>query len=100
MNLLRAACLVVVLAALPLHAAKGEGKKKSSPADSFETFDHDKDGAVTEKEYLDVMKKVLGESTAKERFAALDKNGDGKLTKDEFGANGEEPKKRRAKKKA
>ena len=99
MNLLRAACLLLVLGALPAFAAKGEGKK-SSPADSFETFDHDKDGVVTQKEYLDVMQKVLGEATAKERFAALDKNGDGKLTKDEFGSNGEEPKKRRAKKKA
>ena len=100
MHVRRALVLGLVLALMPLFAAKSESKKKSSPADSFETFDHDKDGVVSQKEYLDVMQKVLGEATAKERFAALDKNGDGKLTKDEFGANGEEPKKRRAKKKA
>ena len=69
------------------HAAKGVEKKKESPAEAFETFDQNKDGVITLAEYLGLMKKVLGEETAKTRFAALDKNSDGKLTKDEFGAN-------------
>lgn len=80
---------VAVALSLPVtgHAAKGGDKKKESPAEAFEAFDQNKDGVVTQVEYLGLMKKVLGEETAKTRFASLDKNSDGKLTKDEFGAN-------------
>jgi len=102
MKLTRPLLLLVLAAtiAFPVgaFAAKGEGKKKGqSPDETFETFDHDKDGVVTQAEYLAIMKGVLGDAPAKARFAALDKNSDGKLTKDEFGGGTAEPKKRKKK---
>lgn len=90
--------------ALPLEsfAAKADrserqNKKNDSAATTFETMDKDKDGAVTQAEYLAVMKTSLGEDAAKTRFATLDKNGDGKLSKDEFGSSTPEKKKRKKK---
>ena len=90
--------------ALPLvaFAAKGDRKnnKGQSSSQTFETFDNDKDGVVTQAEYLRVMKGVLGEEGAKSRFATLDKNNDGKLTKDEFASDESSGKKKGKKKKS
>ena len=43
------------------------------------------------------MKEKLGESAADSRFTTLDKNSDGKLTKEEYDAGAGEAKKRRRK---
>jgi Ca2+-binding EF-hand superfamily protein len=80
-------------------AAKGERKKKSeNAAVTFETADKDKNESVSEAEYVAAMAGKLDETSAKSRFATLDKNSDGKLTKDEYNAGNDEGKKKRKKK--
>src|SRR5205823_11065981 len=99
----------LILSAVPLaialpgaaFAAKGDRKKKKTEdanAVTFETADKDKDGFVTETEYVAAMSAKLDESAAKARFATLDKNADNKLSAEEYNAgNTAEPKKKKKK---
>jgi hypothetical protein len=91
---------LIAALALPIaaQAAKGERKKKETPP-SFATVDKDGDQAVSESEYVAANEK-LGADAAKTQFGKLDKNHDGKLSKDEFGSGNGEKKKRRKKKDA
>lgn len=78
---------VAIAAPVALIAAKGEAKSKSAlPKVSFETADKDKDGSVTEAEYLAAMGENADQKRAKARFAQLDTNHDGKLSKEEMEA--------------
>jgi Ca2+-binding EF-hand superfamily protein len=58
---------------------------------AFDRLDADKDGFLTREEVATFFRKVAGQPKAKgaarspeERFKALDKDGDGKLSRDEF----------------
>ena len=72
---------ILALQALPALAQDGgpapEGKPPMhhGPGKFFDKLDADKDGSVTEQEFLDVHKK---------KFAEMDANKDGKITKDEM----------------
>ena len=100
-----AAILIGTLASSFAFAAKGDRKKKdkeTTPAVSFESADKDANGTVTETEYAGAMKSQIGEDAAKLRFGTLDKNHDGKLSKEEYGTGSSdtgEKKKRRKKEK-
>jgi hypothetical protein len=72
-----------------LHAAKGDkkdNKKDKTPAAIFEAMDADHNGSITLAEYVAAQKERIGEDGAKKRFAELDKDHDGKLTREEMGA--------------
>src|SRR5688500_13860419 len=77
--------LIAALAAtlsLPLALnAADEPKKKGG---GFTAADADKDGKVTQTEYVAAMKSRLDEAAAKSRFAELDKDKDGSLSREEF----------------
>lgn len=82
----------LALQALPALAQEGgpgpEGKPPmhhGGPGKFFEKLDADKDGSVTEQEFLDAHKK---------KFAEMDSNKDGKVTKDELEARRAEMKKK------
>ncbi len=79
-------------------AAKADRKKKTDTAAAFPAADKDSDGVVTEAEYIAAKKSAVGEEAAKTQFGKLDKDANGKLSKDEFGA-GEGAKKKRERKK-
>jgi Ca2+-binding EF-hand superfamily protein len=82
-------------------AAKGERKRdKKAPAATFATADKNNDGTVTQSEFVAAMKEQLGEEGAKSRFTTLDKDANGKLSKEEFEASSSDDgkKKRRNKK--
>ena len=82
-------------------AAKGERKKKKGDDANqvaFETADKNKDGVVDQAEFVEAMKsKNLNETDATARFATLDKDGNGKLTTEEYNAGSAEPKKKKKK---
>lgn len=85
---------VVLAAPVALLAAKGEAKTKTAlPKVSFEAADKDKDGSVTEAEFLAAMGENADQKRAKARFAQLDTNHDGKLSKEEMEAAGKKKKK-------
>jgi Ca2+-binding EF-hand superfamily protein len=73
--------------ALPIaaFAAKASRKKPEAPVLSFENFDKDNNESVSETEYVSVSEKQAADA-AKSRFAQLDKDGDGKVSKEEFTA--------------
>ena len=50
------------------------------------TADADNDGKVSQIEYVAAMKGKLDETAAKAKFAELDKNKDGTLSREEFNA--------------
>jgi Ca2+-binding EF-hand superfamily protein len=77
----------VTALALPIaaFAAKGDRKKPEAPVLSFENFDKDSNESVSEAEYVSVSEKQAADA-ARSRFAQLDKNGDGKVSKEEFNA--------------
>src|SRR5262245_11048174 len=85
--------------ALPVaFAAKGDRKKKDAdPIPAFATVDKDSDNSVTEAEFVAANEK-LGAVAAKARFESLDKNHDGKLSKEEYAAGATPEKKKRKKK--
>ena len=67
------------MAAAPVWAAgdtdgQGQRPRMEKGGHMFEKFDTNKDGVITQEEFLD---------QAKERFSTMDANGDGKVTKDE-----------------
>jgi Ca2+-binding EF-hand superfamily protein len=91
---------LILLAAVALSvpavvfAAKGEAKPKAAlPKVSFETADKDKDGSVTEAEYLAALGENADQKRAKARFAQLDTNHDGKLSKEEMESGAKRKKK-------
>jgi Ca2+-binding EF-hand superfamily protein len=85
---------VVLTAPLAVFAAKGEAKPKTAlPKVSFETADKDKDGSVTEAEFLAAMGENADQKRAKARFAQLDANHDGKLSKEEMESGAKKKKK-------
>jgi hypothetical protein len=79
-------------------AAKGDRKKAGEPLLGYETIDKDSKGSVSKDQFVAALREKLGgEDTAKTKFDALDKDGDGKLTKVEYAA-GNETQKRKKKK--
>lgn len=85
---------VILAAPLAVFAAKGESKSKTAlPKVSFETADKDKDGSVTEAEFLAAMGENADQKRAKARFAQLDTNHDGKLSKEEMESGAKRKKK-------
>ncbi len=80
-------------------AAKADRKKKNDTAAAFPGADKDNDGVITEAEYIAAKKAALGEEAAKTQFGKLDKDANGKLSKEEFGAGEEAPKKKERKRK-
>jgi hypothetical protein len=80
-------------------AAKADRKKAAEPLPAYATIDPDSKGSVSKDQFVAALKEKLGsEDAAKTKFEALDKDSDGKLTKEEYAA-GNEPKKRKKKKK-
>lgn len=81
---------ILAVQALPAFAEEGgpgkHGGKYGGPGKFFEKLDADKDGSVTEQEFIDGNK---------EKFARMDSNKDGKVTKDELDAHHAEMKKKR-----
>jgi Ca2+-binding EF-hand superfamily protein len=72
----------VALFSLSLAAqAADETMKKKSP---FVVADLDANGKISESEYVAAMNGKLDETAAKARFAQLDKDKDGSLTRQEF----------------
>ena len=84
----------------------GAGLFRPRPQLMIDLFDADKNGEISNKEWVDVFKAIdengdgkitdeelqkynqkLEEQALKERFKSLDKDGDGALTKEEFGGN-------------
>ena len=88
---------LVAALALPIaaFAAKGDRKKDKNP--TFSVVDKDGNESISESEYVAANEKA-GADAAKTRFGKLDKDGDGKLSKEEFGAGAGDKKKPRRKK--
>jgi Ca2+-binding EF-hand superfamily protein len=81
-------------------AAKAEKKSKNAtPTEMFDAMDKDGNGVVTQAEYIASVKERLGEDGAKTRLAEMDKNKDGKLSKEEFGVRSDQPKQKKRRKK-
>lgn len=82
---------ILALQALPALAQDGgpgpgpEGKQHPGAGRFFDKLDADKDGSVTEQEFLEAHKK---------KFAEMDANKDGKVTKDELESRRAEMKKK------
>jgi Ca2+-binding EF-hand superfamily protein len=91
---------LIVALALPAasFAAKGDRKKKDTAeaAPAFASVDKDSDDSITETEFVAANEK-LGAVAAKARHELLDKNKDGKLSKEEYAAGATPEKKKRKK---
>lgn len=87
-NILIAALAATLSLPLALQAAD-ENKKKGG---GFTAADSNNDGKVTEVEYVAAMKGRMDEAAAKSRFATLDKDKNGSLTREEFSAGGAQKK--------
>ena len=67
--------------------AFAQGRKpKGDPEQTFKRRDADRDGFLTEAEFVAAAKDEDQKSKMKKRFAKIDVNGDGKLSLDEFKA--------------
>ncbi len=86
-NILLAA--TAVLLSLPLASHAADEAKKKGP---FMAADADGDGKVTLAEYVTAVKGKLDDTAAKAKFAELDKDKNGALTREEFNAGGGEKK--------
>lgn len=62
-------------------SAEDEAPKEKAPKRVFKKVDADKDGKISEEEFMDSAK---SEEKAKKRFAKKDKDADGFLSKKEF----------------
>jgi Ca2+-binding EF-hand superfamily protein len=81
----------VALGAASSYAADKADKPKADPEAAFKKLDANSDGSLTEAEL--VGKKDGDKATkAKELFAKLDKDKDGKVTLEEFKARGKKAK--------
>ena len=70
----------------PDHAFAQGRKPKGDPEQTFKRRDADRDGFLTEAEFVAAAKDEDQKSKMKKRFAKIDVNGDGKLSLDEFKA--------------
>lgn len=77
------------LLSLPLALNAADEAPKKGP---FMAADTDNDGKVTVTEYVAAMKGKLDETAAKAKFADLDKDKNGSLSREEFNAGGGEKK--------
>lgn len=84
-----------ILLSLPLAVHAAEKNKKK---DLFMAADTDGDGKVSSTEYVAATKEKSDQATAQAKFATLDTNKDGSLSREEF--NGKSEKKGGRKKKA
>jgi Ca2+-binding EF-hand superfamily protein len=84
----------IALLAIPLAAHAADGEKKKSP---FVTADTDSDGKVSQAEYVTAMKGKLDDAAARTRFAELDKDRNGSLSREEFSTSTGEKKARKKK---
>ena len=67
--------------------AFAQGRKpKGDPEQTFKRRDADRDGFLTEAEFVAAAKDEDQKSKMRKRFAKIDVNGDGKLSLDEFKA--------------
>ena len=74
-----------VMLSLPLALSAADEKKKGP----FMAADADSDGKVTLTEYVAAVKGKMDDAAAKAKFAELDKNKDGSLSREEFQAGTE-----------
>jgi hypothetical protein len=72
-----------LLLTLPLASHAADGAQKKGP---FVAADTDNDGKVSQTEYVTAMKGKLDETAAKAKFAELDKDKNGSLSREEFNA--------------
>ena len=69
----------LVLMASPIHAMPGMGSDSGGMGDKFSQMDADKDGKVSREEF-----KALFPNMREEAFVAIDKDGDGFISIDEW----------------
>jgi Ca2+-binding EF-hand superfamily protein len=74
-----------IMLSLPLALSAADQKKKGP----FMAADADNDGKVTQTEYVAAVKGKMDDAAAKAKFAELDKNKDGSLSREEFQAGTE-----------
>jgi len=94
MNYRVTAAAMAALLSLPLAVQAADKSKKSG----FTAADADGDGKVSATEYVTAMKGKLDESAARAKFAELDKDKSGSLTREEFEGRTGEKKARQARK--
>lgn len=81
--------VTAALLSLPLALSAADEAKKKGP---FMVADADNDGKVTLAEYVAAVKGKLDDSAAKAKFADLDKDKNGSLSREEFNAGAGEKK--------
>ncbi len=77
--------LAASAALLALSATGAAAPAKSKATTPFTAADADGDGRITAREYAAAMKGQMETAAARAKFAELDKNKDGALSKSEFG---------------
>ena len=101
MKLTQRVIITTLIAAIALpastFAAKADKRKKDDVLPALASVDKDKDEAVSEAEFVAANEK-FGADAAKRRFGALDKNSDGKLSKEEYAAGATPEKRKRTRK--
>lgn len=90
-RILIAATAALLSLPLVLNAAD-ENKKKGG---AFAAADTNGDGKISEAEFVASVKGKMDDEAAKKRFAALDKDKDGSLSREEFAAAGGGKKKKK-----
>ena len=78
--------IAALAAALSLPVALNAADENKKKGGGFASADADKDGKVTEAEYVAAMKNRGDDEAAKRRFAQLDADKDGSLTQQEYNA--------------
>jgi len=81
--------VTAALLSLPLALHAADEAKKKGP---FMVADTDNDGKVTLAEYVAAVKGKLDDTAAKAKFADLDKDKNGSLSREEFNAGAGEKK--------
>lgn len=81
--------VTAALLSLPLALNAADEAKKKGP---FMAADADNDGKVTLAEYVAAVKGKLDDAAAKAKFADLDKDKNGSLSREEFNAGAGEKK--------
>lgn len=81
--------VTAALLSLPLALNAADQAKKKGP---FMAADADNDGKVTLAEYVAAVKGKLDDTAAKAKFADLDKDKNGSLSREEFNAGAGEKK--------
>ena len=94
MNSRFTAAAIAALLSLPLALQAADKPKKNV---TFAAADADKDGKVSVSEYVVAMKGKLDDGAARAKFAELDKDKNGSLSREEFEGRTGEKKARKAK---